>query len=76
VVDRDEAEGQNSTRLVMGVVVGLGAMRGRIAVRLLSQGNLVYGTNHAKATAGALIGRGPRWCEKPRQVTEAADAST
>ena len=66
------AEMQNSNRLTIGVV-GLGAMGGSIAGRLLSQGNRVYGTNRTKAKADPLIDRGLRWCDTPRKVTEAAD---
>jgi 3-hydroxyisobutyrate dehydrogenase-like beta-hydroxyacid dehydrogenase len=61
----------NSNRPAIGVV-GLGAMGGRIAGRLLSQGNRVYGTNRTKAKADPLVGQGLRWCDTPRQVTEAA----
>ena len=54
-------------------VVGLGAMGGQIAGRLLSQGNRVYGTNRTRAKADQLIGQGLHWCDTPRQITEAAD---
>jgi 3-hydroxyisobutyrate dehydrogenase-like beta-hydroxyacid dehydrogenase len=54
-------------------VVGLGAMGGRIAGRLLSQGNVVYGNNRTKAKADTLIDRGLLWCDTPREVAEAAD---
>ena len=70
--DTDVAEIHHPSRPVIGVV-GLGAMGGQIAGRLLSQGNLVYGTNRTKAKADLLIDRGLRWCDTPRQVTEAAD---
>ncbi len=65
-------EEQNPSRPVIGVV-GLGAMGGQIAGRLLSRGNPVYGTNRTRAKAEPLIGRGLRWRDTPRQVTEAAD---
>jgi len=70
--DTDVAQIHHPGRPVIGVV-GLGAMGGQIAGRLLSRGNRVYGTNRTKAKADPLIGRGLRWCDTPRQVTEAAD---
>jgi 3-hydroxyisobutyrate dehydrogenase-like beta-hydroxyacid dehydrogenase len=70
--DTDVAEIHHPGRPVIGVV-GLGAMGGQIAGRLLSQGNLVYGTNRTKAKADPLTDRGLRWRDTPRQVTEAAD---
>jgi 3-hydroxyisobutyrate dehydrogenase-like beta-hydroxyacid dehydrogenase len=54
-------------------VVGLGAMGGRIAGRLLSQGNAVFGTNRTKSKADTLIEQGMHWCDSPRQAAEAAD---
>ncbi len=54
-------------------VAGLGAMGGRIAGRLLFQGNTVYGTNRTKPKADALIEQGLHWCDSPREVAEAAD---
>jgi 3-hydroxyisobutyrate dehydrogenase-like beta-hydroxyacid dehydrogenase len=68
----DVAEIHHPSRSVIGVV-GLGAMGGQIAGRLLSQGNPVYGTNRTKAKADTLIDRGLRWRDTPRQVTETAD---
>ena len=53
-------------------VVGLGAMGGQIAARLLFKGNPVYGTNRTKAKADPLIDRGLRWRDTPRQVAENA----
>ena len=43
-------------------VVGLGAMGGRIAGRLLSLGQEVDGTNRTKAKAEPLIAQGLVWC--------------
>jgi 3-hydroxyisobutyrate dehydrogenase-like beta-hydroxyacid dehydrogenase len=54
-------------------VIGLGTMGGRIADRLLSLGHDVYGTNRTRSKAGALIERGLRWCDSPRQAAAAAD---
>lgn len=50
---------------------GLGAMGAPIAGRLL-QGNQLYGTNRTRAKASALIGRGLRWRDTPREVAAAA----
>jgi 3-hydroxyisobutyrate dehydrogenase-like beta-hydroxyacid dehydrogenase len=43
-------------------VVGLGAMGGRIAGRLLASGNVVHGTNRTRSKADPLIERGLIWC--------------
>jgi 3-hydroxyisobutyrate dehydrogenase-like beta-hydroxyacid dehydrogenase len=53
--------------------IGLGAMGGRIAGRLLDSGRQVYGTNRTKSKAQALIDRGLQWRETPREVADAAD---
>jgi 3-hydroxyisobutyrate dehydrogenase-like beta-hydroxyacid dehydrogenase len=53
--------------------VGLGAMGGRIAGRLLAPGNVVYGTNRTTGKAGALVERGLVWCDSPRDVAEQAE---
>jgi 3-hydroxyisobutyrate dehydrogenase-like beta-hydroxyacid dehydrogenase len=53
--------------------VGLGAMGGRIAGRLLASGNVVYGTNRTKGKADALVERGLIWRDSPREVAEQAD---
>lgn len=53
-------------------VIGLGAMGGRIAARLLG-GNTVYGTNRTPSKADALIEQGMIWRDNPRQVAEAVD---
>ncbi|HEY5196017.1 MAG TPA: NAD(P)-dependent oxidoreductase [Solirubrobacteraceae bacterium] len=53
--------------------VGLGAMGGRIAGRLLACGNVVYGTNRTRSRAGALVDGGLIWCDSPREVAEQAD---
>jgi 3-hydroxyisobutyrate dehydrogenase-like beta-hydroxyacid dehydrogenase len=52
--------------------VGIGAMGGRIAGRLLDAGHQVYGTNRTKAKAAPLIERGLAWRDTPRAVAEAA----
>jgi 3-hydroxyisobutyrate dehydrogenase-like beta-hydroxyacid dehydrogenase len=53
--------------------VGLGAMGGRIAGRLLAEGNLVYGTNRTRSKADPLVGRGLIWRDSPREVAEHAE---
>jgi 3-hydroxyisobutyrate dehydrogenase-like beta-hydroxyacid dehydrogenase len=51
--------------------VGLGAMGGRIAGRLL-EGNQLYGTNRTASRASELTRRGMIWRGSPREVAEAA----
>src|SRR3954454_19313383 len=53
--------------------VGLGAMGSRIAGRLLSSENAVYGTNRTKTKAEPLIEHGLIWRDSPRQVAEEAE---
>ncbi|MEY2514884.1 MAG: hypothetical protein QOJ89_2242 [bacterium] len=53
--------------------VGLGAMGGRIAGRLLASGHVVYGTNRTTSKAGPLTERGLIWRDSPREVAEQAD---
>ncbi len=55
--------------------VGLGTMGGRIAGRLLAAGYEVSGTNRTRARAEALMARGLRWCETPRDVAAVADVT-
>lgn len=52
--------------------VGLGAMGGRVAGRLLSFGYQVYGTNRTRSKADSLIGDGLIWCDTPREVAGAS----
>jgi len=54
-------------------VVGLGAMGGRIAGRLLDSGYTVVGTNRTRVRAAPFVERGLVWCDTPRQVAGAAD---
>lgn len=54
-------------------VVGLGAMGGRIAGRLLAQGHTVSGTNRTRAKAEALIAQGLVWCDTPRETAERSE---
>jgi 3-hydroxyisobutyrate dehydrogenase-like beta-hydroxyacid dehydrogenase len=53
--------------------VGLGAMGGRIAGRLLATGHSVVGTNRTAAKAAPLIERGLEWRDTPREVAQAAE---
>jgi 3-hydroxyisobutyrate dehydrogenase-like beta-hydroxyacid dehydrogenase len=53
--------------------VGLGAMGGPIAGRLLDSGNDVYGTNRTRSKAEPLVERGLIWCDSPREVAERAE---
>jgi 3-hydroxyisobutyrate dehydrogenase-like beta-hydroxyacid dehydrogenase len=53
--------------------VGLGAMGARVAGRLLTAGNFVYGTNRTRNKADALVKRGFVWRDSPRRVAEETD---
>jgi 3-hydroxyisobutyrate dehydrogenase-like beta-hydroxyacid dehydrogenase len=53
--------------------IGLGAMGGRMAARLLDKGHVVTGYNRTKAKAQWLLDRGMKWGDTPRTVAEAAD---
>jgi 3-hydroxyisobutyrate dehydrogenase-like beta-hydroxyacid dehydrogenase len=53
--------------------VGLGAMGGRVAKRLLDAGHVVTGYNRTPSKAQWLLNAGLRWGESPRAVAEAAD---
>jgi 3-hydroxyisobutyrate dehydrogenase-like beta-hydroxyacid dehydrogenase len=54
-------------------VVGLGAMGGRIAGRLLARGHTVLGTNRTRAKADALISQGLGWCSNPQATAQRSD---
>jgi 3-hydroxyisobutyrate dehydrogenase-like beta-hydroxyacid dehydrogenase len=54
-------------------VVGLGAMGGGIAGRLLSSGYRVVGTNRTPAKATSLVAQGLAWCETPRTTAARSD---
>jgi 3-hydroxyisobutyrate dehydrogenase len=53
--------------------VGLGAMGGRVAKRLLDAGHVVIGYNRTPSKAQWLLNAGLRWGESPRAVAEVAD---
>jgi 3-hydroxyisobutyrate dehydrogenase-like beta-hydroxyacid dehydrogenase len=48
-------------------------MGNRIAGRLVSMGNEVYGTNRTRSKADPLIDQGLQWRDSPREVAEAAE---
>jgi 3-hydroxyisobutyrate dehydrogenase-like beta-hydroxyacid dehydrogenase len=53
--------------------VGVGAMGGRIAKRLIDAGHRVVGTNRTRSKAERLIAYGMTWADTPREVAQAAD---
>jgi 3-hydroxyisobutyrate dehydrogenase-like beta-hydroxyacid dehydrogenase len=55
--------------------VGLGAMGGLMAERLMSKGHIVTGYNRTKSKAQRLIDKGMTWADSPRAVAEASDAT-
>ena len=55
--------------------IGLGAMGGRIADRLLSKGHTVIGHNRTKSKAQWLLDKGMQWGDSPRAVAAAADVT-
>ncbi len=55
--------------------IGLGAMGGRTADRLLSRGHTVVGYNRTKAKAQWLLDKGMQWGDSPRAVAAAADVT-
>lgn len=50
--------------------VGLGAMGGRVAKRLLDAGNTVYGYNRTRAKVQWLLDAGMEWVSSPREAAE------
>jgi 3-hydroxyisobutyrate dehydrogenase-like beta-hydroxyacid dehydrogenase len=55
--------------------VGLGAMGGLMAERLMAKGHKVTGYNRTKAKAQWLIDKGMTWGSSPRDVAAAVDAT-
>lgn len=53
--------------------IGLGAMGGRMAARLLTKGHSVTGFNRTKSKAQWLVDQGMLWGESPRAVARTAD---
>ncbi len=53
--------------------IGLGAMGGRVAKRLLDAGHTVVGYNRTKSKAQWLLDAGMQWGETPRAVAETSD---
>ena len=72
VAQIEDAAGEAGGMTAIGFV-GLGAMGGRIAGRLLAAGHQVYGWNRTKAKAAPLVERGLAWRDTPREVAEAAE---
>jgi 3-hydroxyisobutyrate dehydrogenase-like beta-hydroxyacid dehydrogenase len=55
--------------------IGLGAMGGRTADRLMSKGHGVIGYNRTKSKAQWLLDKGMKWGDSPRAVVEGADVT-
>ena len=55
--------------------IGLGAMGGRTADRLLGKGHTVIGHNRTKSKAQWLLDKGMAWGDSPRAVSERADVT-
>ena len=55
--------------------IGLGAMGGRMAKRLVDAGHTVTGYNRTKAKAQWLLDAGMAWGESPRAVVETSDVT-
>ena len=53
--------------------IGLGAMGGRLAGRLLAAGEEVHGYNRSRERASDLIDRGLIWHDTPRALAAASD---
>lgn len=53
--------------------IGLGAMGGRIASRLIDAGHTVVGYNRTRSKAQWLVDKGLRWADTPRDVAREAD---
>jgi 3-hydroxyisobutyrate dehydrogenase-like beta-hydroxyacid dehydrogenase len=54
--------------------IGLGAMGGLMAERLMAKGHAVTGYNRTRSKAQRLIDKGMKWADSPREVAEASDA--
>ena len=55
--------------------IGLGAMGGRTADRLLSKGHTLVGYNRTKSKAQWLLDKGMTWGNSPREVAAACDVT-
>jgi len=55
--------------------VGLGAMGGLMAERLMAKGHTVTGYNRTRSKAQGLVDKGMKWGESPREVAAASDAT-
>jgi 3-hydroxyisobutyrate dehydrogenase-like beta-hydroxyacid dehydrogenase len=63
---------QDRARIPVGFV-GLGAMGGRLAARLLAAGHPVYGYNRTPERMAPLVAQGLTACATPREVAERAE---
>jgi 3-hydroxyisobutyrate dehydrogenase-like beta-hydroxyacid dehydrogenase len=55
--------------------VGLGAMGGLMAERLMSKGHTVIGYNRTRSKAQGLIEKGMQWADSPREAARTAEAT-
>lgn len=55
--------------------IGLGAMGGRMAKRLLEKGRTVIGFNRTRSKAEWLTASGLRWADSPRAVAQSSDVT-
>src|SRR5436189_2716491 len=55
--------------------VGLGAMGGLMAERLMAKGHRVVGYNRTKSKAQWLVDKGMTWADSPREVARSSDAT-
>ena len=53
--------------------LGLGAMGGGIAARLMAAGHEVVGWNRTRSKAEELLAAGMRWADTPRELAESVD---
>jgi 3-hydroxyisobutyrate dehydrogenase-like beta-hydroxyacid dehydrogenase len=67
-----QMQATEEARATIGVV-GLGAMGGQIAGRLLAQGYVVNGTNRTAGKADALLAQGLVWHDTPRETAQESD---
>jgi 3-hydroxyisobutyrate dehydrogenase-like beta-hydroxyacid dehydrogenase len=71
--DGTQRDAQSLTREIG--VIGLGAMGGSIAARLLAAGFTVYGTDRVPGQAEPLLRHGLIWRDTPREVAAQTDVT-
>jgi prephenate dehydrogenase len=71
VAEIEDAAGRR--RMTTIGFVGLGAMGGRVAGRLLASGHPLVGWNRTRGKAEPLINLGLSWRDTPREVAETAE---